>query len=78
VATPTRRSALEVAGFNDVQWKKDAVAMVEAGTWTPFTTQGFAVDSAAGAALDLLWAGEATAEEATADAATRITEALAG
>ncbi len=78
VATPTRRSALEVAGFNDVQWKKDAVAMVEAGTWTPFTTQGFAVDSAAGAALDLLWAGEVTAEEATADAATRITEALAG
>ncbi len=77
VATPTRRSALEAAGFNDEQWKKDAVAMVEAGTWTPFTTKGFAVDTAAAAALDLLWAGETTAEEATADAATRIAEALA-
>lgn len=77
VATPTRRSALEAAGFNDEQWKKDAVSMVEAGTWTPFTTAGAAVDTAASAGLDLLWAGEATAEEATADAASRIADALA-
>lgn len=78
VATPTRRSALDVAGFNDDQWKQDVVAMVEAGTWTPFTTAGFAVDTAASAALDRLWAGQATAEEATADAASRISDALSG
>jgi len=76
VATPTRRSALQAAGFNDEQWKKDAVAMVEAGTFTPFTTKGSAVDAAAGAALDNLWAGKSSAADATADAAKRIAEAL--
>lgn len=78
VATPTRRSALELAGFDDEQWKKDVVSMVEAGTWTPFTTAGAAVDTAAAAALDPMWAGEATAAEATADAAQRINDVLAG
>jgi ABC-type glycerol-3-phosphate transport system substrate-binding protein len=76
VATPTRRSALQAAGFNDEQWKKDAVAMVEAGTFTPFTTKGSAVDAAVSAALDNLWAGKSTAAAATADAVKRLTEAL--
>jgi multiple sugar transport system substrate-binding protein len=76
VATPTRRSALQAAGFNDEQWKKDAVAMVEAGTFTPFTTKGSAVDTAVSAALDNLWAGKSSAAEATADAVKRLTEAL--
>lgn len=76
VATPTRRSALEAAGFNEVQWKKDVVSMVEAGTWTPFTSAGSAVDTAAMAGLDPLWAGDATAQEATANAAEKLAAAL--
>ena len=50
--------------------------MVEAGTFTPFTTKGSAVDTAVSAALDNLWAGKSSAAEATADAAKRLTEAL--
>lgn len=78
VATPTRRSSLQESGFFDVPWKMDVMAMVEAGTWTPFTTAGAGVDTAAGAALDNLWAGTQTAQQATDEAAKRIAEVLAG
>lgn len=78
VGTPTRRSALEQAGYDDIVWRKDSLAMVDASTFTPFTVAGAGVDTAATAALDPLWAGSATAEEATKDAADRIGELLAG
>ncbi len=76
VATPTRRSALEVAGFNDDPWKRHVVSMVENGTWTPFTTSGAAVDTAAMTALDDLWSGRSTAADATRAAADAIADAL--
>ena len=78
VGTPTRRSSLAEAGYDEIVWRKDSLAMVDASTFTPFTTAGSAIDTAATAALDPLWAGDATAEEATADAAQAIAEALGG
>lgn len=78
VATPTRRTSLQDSGFYDTPWKQDVMKMVEAGTWTPFTTAGAGVDSAAGAALDPLWAGQQSAQQATDEAAKRITEVLNG
>jgi len=76
VATPTRRTSLAESGFLDTPWKKDVMAMVESGTWTPFTTAGAGVDTAAGAALDPLWAGQQSAQEATDAAAVAIAEVL--
>lgn len=78
VATPTRRTSLQESGFYDTPWKQDVMAMVEAGTWTPFTTAGAGVDSAAGAALDPMWAGQQSAQEATDQAAKKIAEVLNG
>ena len=78
VGTPTRRSSLAEAGYDEIMWRKDSLAMVDASTFTPFTTAGSAIDTAATAALDPMWAGDATAEEATADAAQAIAEALGG
>ena len=63
---------------DEIVWRKDSLAMVDASTFTPFTTAGSAIDTAASAALDPLWAGDPTAEEATADAAQAIAEALGG
>ena len=50
--------------------------MVDKSTFTPFTTAGSAIDTAASAALDPMWAGDKTAAEATADAAAAIAEAI--
>lgn len=76
VATPMRKSAIEPAGLNKVQWKLDHQAMLEAASFTPFTTKGNAVDVAVSAALDLMWAGKSSAADATKEAAKLITEAL--
>lgn len=78
VATPTRKSSLQESGFFDTPWKKDVMAMVEAGTWTPFTTAGAGIDTAAAGALDPMWAGEQSAQQATDEAAKKIAEVLAG
>jgi ABC-type glycerol-3-phosphate transport system substrate-binding protein len=78
VATPTRKSSLQESGFFDTPWKKDVMAMVEAGTWTPFTTAGAGIDTAAAGALDAMWAGEQSAQQATDEAAKKIAEVLAG
>ncbi len=78
VGTPTRRTALAEAGYESIVWRKDSLTMVDKSTFTPFTVAGAAVDTAAMAALDPMWEGSATAEEATADAAEQIGELLAG
>ncbi len=75
--TPTRKSSLEAAGYSDIVWRKDSLTMVDKSTFSPFSTAGAAVDTAATAALDPMWAGQKTAEEATADAAAKIGEAIA-
>ncbi len=76
VGTPCRKTALEEAGFLSTPWKKDVVAMLDKGTFTPYTTSGAAVDTAASAALDPLWAGKETAQVATDNAAKAISSAL--
>jgi multiple sugar transport system substrate-binding protein len=77
IATPTRKSALASRVFLSNPYVRPVLDMVSVSEFTPFTTKGSAIDTAAISALSPMWDGKKTAAQATKDAKVKIQEALA-
>ncbi|MBA3735635.1 MAG: extracellular solute-binding protein [Actinobacteria bacterium] len=77
IATPARKSVLTSKEFLSNPYVEPLLDMLDVAEFTPFTTKGSAVDTAAISGLSKMWDGKQSAAQATKLAKKKIEKALA-